>query len=76
MNNHMINPPIMELLDRVTNKYSLVDIVSKRARQIIDGKKPLVEMDSTKPVTLATQEIYEKKLNIEYPKQESHGLNK
>lgn len=76
MNNSMINPPIMELLERVTNKYSLVTIASKRARQLIDGKKPLVEIDSTKPVTLATEEIFENKLNIEYPKLESHGLTK
>ena len=59
MSNSMISPSIVELLEVVDNRYSLVTIASKRARQLIDGKKPLISIDSTKPVTIATNEIME-----------------
>lgn len=58
MNDNMINPSISELLTKVENKYSLVTIASKRARQLIDGDKPIVETDLVKPVTIAINEIY------------------
>ena len=57
MNNSMINPSIVELLEVVDNRYSLVTVVSKRARQLIDGQKPLIVTDSIKPVTIATIEV-------------------
>lgn len=57
MNNSMINPSIVDLLKVVDNRYSLVVVTSKRARQIIDGNKPLISIESTKPVTIAINEI-------------------
>lgn len=57
MNNSMINPSINELLDKVGDRYSLVTITASRARQIIEGSKPLVDIDSTKPVTIAINEV-------------------
>lgn len=57
MNSSMINPSIMELMEKVDNRYSLVVITSKRARQLIEGKKPLIETDSTKPLTVAVNEV-------------------
>ena len=59
MNNSMISPSIVDLLKKVDNRYSLVVATSKRARQIIEGQSPLVQVDSTKPVTIAIEEIYE-----------------
>ncbi|NEZ46005.1 DNA-directed RNA polymerase subunit omega [Clostridium niameyense] len=63
MSSSMINPSIVDLMEKVDNRYALIVITSKRARQIIDGKEPLVDMDSTKPVTLAINEINEGKIS-------------
>ena len=41
MNNSMINPSVVDLLKKVEDRYSLVIVTSRRARQIIDGSKPL-----------------------------------
>lgn len=60
--NSMINPPILDLLTKVENRYSLVVVTSKRARQLIDGAAPLVDIDSTKPVTIAINEINQDKI--------------
>lgn len=57
MNSSMINPSIVDLLKRVDNRYYLIVMTAKRARQLIEGDKPLVETDSTKPVTIAVNEI-------------------
>ncbi|SKA76179.1 DNA-directed RNA polymerase subunit omega [Clostridium sp. USBA 49] len=57
MNNSMINPSIVDLLKKVDNRYSLVIITSKRARQIIAGDKPLIDVDKNKPLTVAINEV-------------------
>jgi len=53
----MINPPILSLLDKIDNRYSLVVVTAKRARQLIGGAEPLVKIDSNQPVTIAIHEI-------------------
>lgn len=57
MNNSMINPSIVDLLKRVDNRYSLVVITSKRARQLIEGDKPLIDAEKNKPLTVAINEV-------------------
>ncbi|WP_027623405.1 DNA-directed RNA polymerase subunit omega [Clostridium lundense] len=65
MNNSMINPSIVDLLEKVDNRYSLVVVTSKRARQLIDGEKPLVETNSTKPLTMAINEVHSNVITYE-----------
>lgn len=60
----MINPPINELIDIAGCRYALVVATSKRARKIIEGELPLVDIDSVKPVTIAIEEIYTGKIEI------------
>ncbi len=50
---------IDELIDMVDSRYSLVTIISKRARQIIDGQDILVKTATLKPVCVAIEEFYE-----------------
>ncbi|WP_374049881.1 MULTISPECIES: DNA-directed RNA polymerase subunit omega [unclassified Sedimentibacter] len=57
---------IDELIDMVDSRYSLVTIVSKRARQIIDGSEALVETNSIKPLAVAIEEFYEHKYDPIY----------
>ncbi|SFC72332.1 DNA-directed RNA polymerase subunit omega [Clostridium uliginosum] len=57
MNNSMINPSIVDLLTKVEDRYSLVILTSKRAREIIEGAEPLIDIDSNKPLTIAINEV-------------------
>ena len=50
---------IDELIDMVDSRYSLVTIISKRARQIIDGQEILIKTDTLKPVGVAIEEFYD-----------------
>jgi DNA-directed RNA polymerase subunit omega len=61
----MINPSIMDLLKKVDDRYSLVIVTSKRARQIIDGSEPLVATKSKKPLTIAINEVNEGEVGYE-----------
>ena len=64
----MIKPPLEALLDRVENKYALVIVAAKRARQLKEGALPMVEIDSGNPVTVALEEIAAGKIHFEMPK--------
>ena len=65
MNNSMINPSIMDLLKKVDDRYSLVMVTSKRARQIINGSEPMVATKSIKPLTIAIKEVNEGEAGLE-----------
>ena len=65
MNNSMINPSVVELLEKVHDRYSLVMLTSKRARQIIDGSMPQVDVDSKKPLTIAINEVNQNAIEYE-----------
>ncbi len=64
----MIKPPLEALLDRVSNKYALVIVAAKRARQLKDGALPMVDVDTGNPVTVALEEIAAGKIRYEMPK--------
>lgn len=56
----MLYPPINELLDKIESRYTLVIAASKRARQLIAGAEAKTSNATPeKPVSIATQEIYE-----------------
>jgi DNA-directed RNA polymerase subunit omega len=61
----MINPSIVDLLTKVEDRYSLVTISSKRARQLIDGAQKTVETDAKKPLTIAINEVNEGTITFE-----------
>ncbi len=55
-----------ELVGMVDSRYSLVTIISKRARQIIDGSEPLTKTNTIKPVAIAIEEYHEGKFEAIY----------
>ncbi|MGH2348600.1 MAG: DNA-directed RNA polymerase subunit omega [bacterium] len=64
----MIKPPLEALLDRVENKYALVIVAAKRARQLKDGALPMVDVESGNPVTVALEEIAAGKIRFDLPR--------
>lgn len=55
----LLYPAIDELKTKVDSKYTLVIMASKRARDLTDGKPKLTVFESPKPLSIATQEVYE-----------------
>ena len=60
----MVKPTVNELLDVIDDRYRLVIVTSKRARQLAEGAKPLTDKEEPSTVTLAAREIAEGKVNI------------
>ena len=58
----MVKPAVTELLKKVDNRFELVIITAKRARQLSDGEKPLTNKIEDSNVTLAAVEIAEGKV--------------
>lgn len=51
---------VEECLDHVDNRFELVMVGSKRARQIaVQGKDPMVPVENDKPTVIALREIEE-----------------
>ncbi len=53
----LVKPTVTDLLKLVEDRYALVIITSKRARQLLEGSSPLVDNQEYSNVTLAAQEI-------------------
>ena len=48
---------VEDCLEYVDNRYDLVIMAAKRARQIVFGSEPLVKEENDKPTVLALREI-------------------
>ena len=56
----MARVTVEDCLDNVANRFELVMVASKRARQMATGgKDPMVEEESDKPTVIALREIAE-----------------
>lgn len=73
----MLHPSYVELMDKVNegvnsgeepvvkSRYSIVCATAKRARQIVDGKEPMVKMaNKDKALSAAVEELYNGDLKI------------
>lgn len=50
---------VEDCLDNVENRFQLVLVAAKRARQIAMGGEPMVPLDNDKPTVVALREISE-----------------
>ena len=53
---------VEDCLERIDNRFNLVLLASKRARQIMMGADPLVPPENDKPTVIALREIAEGKI--------------
>jgi DNA-directed RNA polymerase subunit omega len=59
----MARVTVEDCLENVINRYELVLLASKRARQIALGSEPLVPPNDDKPTVIALREIAENLVN-------------
>lgn len=62
----VVNQDVEEGATKIVNsRYSIVLATSKRARQLIDGEEPLVDMkEGEKPLSVAIEELNKGKIKI------------
>ena len=61
----MLHPSLEAFSNKTMSRYSLVVATAKRARQLVNGAKALVDTKSDKPVTVAMEEILAGKVSFE-----------
>ncbi len=66
---------VEDCLPNVDNRFHLVLVASKRARQIAMGSEPLVSLDNDKPTVLALREISEGLVGPEILDEKNEELN-
>ena len=69
----MVDPSIDYLAEKVDSKYTLVILAAKRARDIIDGKPILTDVDIDRPVSIAAHEIAEDLITYRRPEETPEG---
>lgn len=63
VSNMTLEPSVDELQEKINSKYTLVILSSRRARELNDSEKPLIDdPKSEKPVGVALEEIKAGKL--------------
>lgn len=55
----MARVTVEDCLDNVDNRFQLVLVATKRARQLSNGREAMVELENDKPTVLALREIAE-----------------
>lgn len=55
---------VEDCLEKVPNRFALVLVAAKRAKQLIKGAKPLVKAPTNKEVVLALREIAAGKVKL------------
>ena len=63
----LIEPTLESLMKKVDSKYTLVTLAAKRARELTDGDEPLVDVETTRVVSIAMEEIDQGKITYEKP---------
>ncbi|HEC19357.1 MAG TPA: DNA-directed RNA polymerase subunit omega [Gammaproteobacteria bacterium] len=61
----MARVTVEDCLENVNSRFELVLLASKRARQLVAGKEPMVPWENDKPTVVALREIAEGKISNE-----------
>ena len=69
----MLYPSINEIRKKADSRYTLVLLAAKRARDIIDGKPILTDVDIDRPVSIAAHEIAEDLITYRRPEETPEG---
>lgn len=65
----MLYPPMSELVEKVGSRYLLVNLVSRRARDISQKAEEEGEPLDRKPISMAIDEVYTGKLKVKKEEQ-------
>jgi DNA-directed RNA polymerase subunit omega len=59
---------VEDCLDQVPNRFELVLVAARRAKQLLKGARPLVDSDN-KEIVSALREVAADKVRIKYPEE-------
>jgi DNA-directed RNA polymerase subunit omega len=57
---------IQEAQERCGGPFAMTSILQKRVRELVQGARPLVETDKTRPIDIALEELMHNRLTLEH----------
>lgn len=57
---------IQEAQERYGGPFAMTSILQKRVRELVQGARPLVETDKTRPIDIALEELLANRLTLEH----------
>ena len=57
---------IQEAQERFGGPFAMTSILQKRVRELVQGSRPVVETNKTRPIDIALEELLENKLSLEH----------
>jgi DNA-directed RNA polymerase subunit omega len=63
----MARVTVEDCLEKVDNRFALVLLAARRAKQILRGSQPLIERTENKPVVTALREVAAGKVGYQEP---------
>ncbi len=71
----IVDPSVLELLEKADSRYALVVEASKRGREIVSGAEPTIDAEGMKPLKVAVEEINRGLLTYERPAEDEPEEN-
>ena len=62
----MARVTVEDCLDKIPNRFDLVVLAARRARDLTLGRAPFVERENDKPTVIALREIADGKIDLDY----------
>ncbi len=62
---------IQEAQERFGGPFAMTSILQKRVRELVQGARPLVETDKTRPIDIALDELLANRLMLEHIEDET-----
>jgi len=60
---------IQEAQERFGGPFAMTAMLQKRVRELIQGSRPLIETDKTRPIDIALDELLANRLTLDPPEQ-------
>jgi DNA-directed RNA polymerase subunit omega len=57
---------IQEAQERFGGPFAMTAILQKRVRELVQGARPVVETNKTRPIDIALEELLENRLSLEH----------
>jgi len=62
---------IQEAQERYGGPFAMTSILQKRVRELVQGARPLVETDKTRPIDIALEELLANRITLEPHEEEA-----
>jgi DNA-directed RNA polymerase subunit omega len=57
---------ILEATEKLGGPFAMTALLQKRVRELVQGSKPYVQTDKTRPIDIALEEVLHERIGLDY----------